>query len=131
MMTINDDNDDDDDHDDDDDNDQFIIASAVIRQRRVGEGNATAVLWWRRRQWQCWPCAWLPLAAGACDFRPLDLEPAAPVAAPTATVDLRFFAITIMTTLDHDEVGKGMILVSEVVMGDVGIMMQFAEKGKS
>ena len=89
------------------------------------------MLWWRRRQWQCWPCAWLPLAAGARDFRPLDLEPAAPVAAPTATVDLRFFAITIMTTLDHDEVGKGMILVSEVVMGDVGIMMQFAEKGKS
>jgi hypothetical protein len=69
--------------------------------------------------------------AGARDFCPPDLEPAAPVAAPTATVDLRFFAITIMTTLDHDEVGKGMILVSEVVMGDVGIMMQFAEKGKS
>ncbi len=41
------------------------------------------------------------------------------------------FAITNMTTLDHDEVGKGMILVGEVMMGDVGIMMQFAEKGKS
>jgi hypothetical protein len=36
-----------------------------------------------------------------------------------------------MTTLDHDEVGKGMILVGEVMMGDVGIMMQFAKKGKS
>jgi hypothetical protein len=53
------------------------------------------------------------------------------VAAPTAVDALRVFAITIMTTLDRDEVGKGMILVGEVMMGDGGIMMQFATKWKS
>jgi len=71
------------------------------------------------------------VAAGAPDFLPPDFEPAAPVAAPTAADDLRVFAITIMTTLDRDEVGKGMILVSEVTMGYGGIMMQFAKKWKS
>ena len=71
------------------------------------------------------------VAAGAPDFLPPDFEPAAPVAAPTAADDLRVFAITIMTMLDRDEVGKGMILVSEALMGYGGIMMQFAKKWKS
>ena len=71
------------------------------------------------------------VAAGAPDFLPPDFEPAAPVAAPTAADDLRVFAITIMTTLDRDEIGKGMILVSEALMGYGGIMMQFAKKWKS
>jgi hypothetical protein len=71
------------------------------------------------------------VAAGAPDFLPPDFEPAAPVAAPTAADDLRVFAITIMTTLDRDEVGKGMISVSEALMGYGGIMMQFAKKWKS
>ncbi len=71
------------------------------------------------------------VAAGAPDFLLPDFEPAAPVAAPTAADDLPVFVITIMTTLDQDEVGKGMILVSEVMMGDGGIMMQFAKKWKS
>ncbi len=71
------------------------------------------------------------VAAGTPDFLPPDFEPAAPVAAPTAADDLRVFAITIMTTLDRDEIGKGMILVSEALMGYGGIMMQFAKKWKS
>ncbi len=71
------------------------------------------------------------VAAGAPDFLPPDFEPVAPVAAPTAADDLRVFAITIMTMLDRDEVGKGMILVREAMMGYGGIMMQFAKKWKS
>ncbi len=70
-----------------------------------------------------WWC-FLPL-----DFKPV--EPAAPFAAPTALDDLGDFAITDMTTLDQDEVGKGMILVGEVTIGDGGNLLLFAKKWKS
>ena len=58
------------------------------------------------------------------------MEPAAPFAAPTALDDLGDFAITDMTTLDQDEVGKGMILVGEVTIGDGGNLLLFAKSGK-
>ncbi len=59
------------------------------------------------------------------------MEPAAPFDTPTALDDLGDFAITDLTTLDQDEVGKGMILVGEVTIGDGGNLLLFANKWKS